>query len=77
MNVDRSQATGIAIITVAVIQLLLFVIGVARKSYLALAIPISLAVAGISALAIWVGWTMLTTETDLPEDDGAEERKEA
>jgi uncharacterized membrane protein YesL len=76
MNVDRSQATGIAIIAVAVIQLLLFVIGLARKSYLALAVPISLAVAGISALAIWVGWTMLTTETDLPEDE-AEERKEA
>jgi uncharacterized membrane protein YesL len=76
MNVDRSQATGIAIIAVAVIQLLLFVIGLARKSYLALAVPISLAVAGISALAIWVGWTMLTTETDLPKDE-AEERKEA
>jgi uncharacterized membrane protein YGL010W len=67
---DRSQMTGAAIVAVAVVQLVLFVAGVARKSYLALALPIGLAIAGISALAIWVGWTMMTTETDLPEPEG-------
>lgn len=66
---DRSQMTGVAIVAVAVVQVLLFVVGLARRSYLALALPIGLAVAGISALAIWVGWTMMTTETDLPEPE--------
>jgi uncharacterized membrane protein YesL len=66
---DRSQMTGAVIIAGAALQLLVFLIGLARKSYLALALPITLAVAGVSALAIWVGWTMLTTETDLPEPD--------
>ena len=66
---DRSQATGAAIIAVAAIQLLLFLVGVVRKSYLAIAIPVGLVLAGMSALAIWVGWTMMTTETDLPEPD--------
>jgi hypothetical protein len=60
--------TGALIMTGAVVQLLAFAIGVARRSYLALALPIGLAVAGASALGLWVGWTMLTTETDLPED---------
>jgi phosphotransferase system glucose/maltose/N-acetylglucosamine-specific IIC component len=69
---DRSQATGVAIIAVAAIQLLLFVVGLARKSYLAVAIPVGLVLAGVSALAIWVGWTMMTTETDLPEPDEPE-----
>jgi hypothetical protein len=34
-------------------------------------VPVALVLAGVSALAIWVGWTMMTTETDLP--DGEEE----
>ena len=66
---DRSQMTGAAIVAVGVVQLVVFIAGVARKSYLALALPIGLGVAGISALAIWVGWTMMTTETDLPEPE--------
>ncbi|HZQ37840.1 MAG TPA: hypothetical protein VFD32_18065 [Dehalococcoidia bacterium] len=68
---DRSQMTGAAIVAVAVVQLVLFIAGVARKSYLALALPLGLAIAGVSALAIWVGWTMMTTETDLPEPEEA------
>ncbi len=64
---DRSQTTGALIMAGGVVQLLLFLIGVARRSYVALALPITVAVAGISALAVWVGWTMMTTESDLPE----------
>ncbi len=66
---DRSQSTGILIMAGAAIQLLLFLYGLARRSYAALAVPVALAVAGLSALAIWVGWTMLTTESDLPEPE--------
>lgn len=69
---DRSQATGLAIIAVAAVQLVLFLAGVARKSYLAVALPVTLVIAGVSALAIWVGWTMMTTETDLPEAEQPE-----
>lgn len=65
---DRAQLTGVLIMAGGGIQLLLFTIGLVRKSYLALAVPITLAVAGLSALALWVGWTMLTTETDFPEE---------
>jgi hypothetical protein len=61
--------TGGLIIGGAAVELLLFLYGLSRKSYAALAIPVAAAVAGLSALAMWVGWTMLTTETDMPEPE--------
>lgn len=66
---DRSRLTGGLIIGGAALQMLLFLYGTVRKSYLALAIPVATAVASLSALAMWVGWTMLTTETDMPEPE--------
>ncbi len=66
---DRSQITGGLIIGGAAVELVLFLYGVLKRSYIALAIPIAAAVAGLSALAMWVGWTMLTTETDMPEPE--------
>lgn len=53
----------------AAVELLLFVIGLFRKSYLAIAMPVTGAMAALSALAFWVGWTMLTTPADMPEPD--------
>jgi hypothetical protein len=45
--------------------MLVMVIGVMRRSYLAIALPVITAVGVISALAFWVGWTMANTEPDL------------
>ena len=53
----------------AAVELLVFMIGLFRKSYLAIAMPVTGAMAALSALAIWVGWTMLTTPSDMPESD--------
>ena len=69
---DRSQMTGALIMVGAVVQLLVFLIGVARKSYYTLALPILLAVAAVTGLAVWVGWTMMTTEADVPEPGESE-----
>jgi hypothetical protein len=69
---DRSQMTGALIMGGAVVQILVFLIGVARKSYYTLALPITLAVAAVTGLAFWVGWTMMTTEADVPEPGESE-----
>ena len=64
---DRSQMTGILIMAGAVLEMLLFLYGAARRSYMAVALPVMGAVAAVSALAFWVGWTLLTTEEEIPE----------
>jgi hypothetical protein len=69
---DRTQLTGAVIIGGAAVQMLVFLIAFARRSYLAVAVPVGLVLIGVSALMVWVGWTMMTTETDLPEPENAE-----
>lgn len=66
---DRSQMTGALIMAGAALQLLVFAAGLFRRSYLAVALPVTGAMAALSALAFWVGWTMLTTPADMPDAD--------
>jgi hypothetical protein len=70
---DRSQMTGILIMAGAALEMLLFLYGAARRSYMAVALPVMAAVAAVSALAFWVGWTLLTTEEEIPELEGESE----
>ena len=70
---DRSQMTGILIMAGAVLEMLLFLYGAARRSYMAVALPVMAAVAAVSALAFWVGWTLLSTEEEVPELEGESE----
>ena len=64
---NRAHATGVILIAGAVLDLLLFFYGVARRSYLALALPVTFAMFAITALTIWVGWTMMTMEEEPDE----------
>jgi hypothetical protein len=56
----------------AAIQALITLIGLARRSYLVVALPVAAAVGVVCALAFWVGWTMVNTEEDLAELEEAE-----
>ena len=71
-----TRKTGVLIIVGAAIEFLLFAYGLSRRSYAAIAVPVAVAVAGLSALAAWVGWTMMTIEPDMPEPE-LEEQPEA
>jgi hypothetical protein len=62
----RAHTTGIFLIVGAALEMLLFVYGALRRSYLALALPMTAAMMALTALTFWVGWTMLTMEE---EDD--------
>ena len=70
---ERSQLTGVLIMAGAVLQMMLFLWAAARRSYMAVALPVLGVLAAISALAFWIGWTMFTSESELEEELGEEE----
>lgn len=72
----ESRKMGGLIIAGAVLELLAFLYGLSRRSYLAVAVPMAVAMAGLAALAVWVGWTMLTVEADMPEPELEEAQTE-
>jgi hypothetical protein len=55
------------VMAVAAIEMLLFLYGALRRSYLALAIPVTVAMTALTALGFWVGWTMMNMEEE-PEE---------
>ena len=63
----RSNQLGMFLMIGASLQMLIMLIGTARRSYLVIALPVLAATGVISALAFWVGWTMANTEADLAE----------
>ena len=70
---SRAQTTGLILMAGAAIQLLIFWIGVMRRSYLALALPVAAAMTALTAITFWVGWTMLSMDEDdkEPPEGGA------
>lgn len=64
---DRTRLTGAIVMGAAVLELLLFLRALSRRSYAAVAIPAALLVIVISALAFWTGWTLLTVRDELED----------
>ena len=68
----RSQQLGMFLMAGAVLDALIMLIGLARRSYWVVALPVAMAVAVMCALTFWVGWTMVNTEEDLAELEEAD-----
>ena len=67
---DRaSQSIGTVLMAAAALQMVLFTLGVLRRSYLAVALPMFAAVSAVSGLLFWIGYTMVNMEPDLGELD--------
>ena len=64
---QRPRQLGIFIMIGASISMLIMLIGLIRRSYLVIALPVVAGVGVITALAFWVGYTMANTEPDLAE----------
>ncbi len=62
MSIEQTRQAGQALMGGAALAVLLMLIGVARRSYLAIALPVAAGVAVIGALAFWVGYTLAMTE---------------
>ena len=63
----RSRQLGMFIVIGASLQMLIMVLGTLRRSYLVIALPVLAATGIVSALAFWVGWTMMNTEPELAD----------
>ena len=70
---ERSQTIGAVLMAVSGLQMLIFTLGMMRRSYLAIALPVLAATAAISGLLFWVGYTMVNMEPDMVELDMDEE----
>ncbi len=71
MSVERSRQLGQALMGVSVLSLLIFLSGMTRRSYVAVAVPVAAGLGVIAALTFWVGYTMATTEWENDEVEGA------
>ncbi|MEX2225116.1 MAG: hypothetical protein WEB52_01555 [Dehalococcoidia bacterium] len=63
----RSRELGMILMIASAVQMLFMLVGMMRRSYLVVALPVVTAVGIVSALAFWVGWTMINTEPELAE----------
>ena len=61
---DASRSQGWAICLGAGVLALLFVLGILKGSYLALAIPVAVATLFVLGLAAWVGYTIATIQVE-------------
>jgi hypothetical protein len=66
---DSSRTQGGLICLGTAAAGLLFLIGVLRGSYLALAIPVALLTFFALGLAFWVGWTIYTVQVEAEGDE--------
>ncbi len=73
---ERSQSIGMILMAVSGLSILFFGMGILRKSYLAIALPVFAATAAFSGLLFWIGYTMANMEPDLSELDLEEEELE-
>ena len=74
---ERSQTIGAVLMAVSGLQMLIFTLGVMRRSYLAIALPVLAATTAVSGLLFWIGYTMINMEPDMEELDMEEEPQPA
>jgi SAM-dependent methyltransferase len=65
---ESSKIQGLAICLGSAVAAILFLVGIAAKSYWALAIPVGIGLFWLLGLVFWIGWTLLTLRTKPPED---------
>ena len=65
---EGSQRLGVIIMLASVLEMVVFVWAVSRRSYLAVALPITLILGALNALAFWIGWTMFTASEEEEEE---------
>ncbi len=65
---EGSQRLGAIIMLAAMFEMVVFLWAVSRRSYLAVALPVTLVLGSLNALAFWIGWTMFTASEEEEEE---------
>ena len=65
---EGSQRLGAIIILATMFEMVVFLWAVSRRSYLAVALPVTLVLGSLNALAFWIGWTMFTAAEEEEEE---------
>ena len=65
---EGSQRLGAIIMLAAMFEMVVFLWAVSRRSYLAVALPMTLVLGSLNALAFWIGWTMFTAVEEEEEE---------
>ncbi len=65
---EGSQRLGAIIMLASVLEMVVFLWALSRRSYLAVALPVTLVLGTLNVLGFWIGWTMFTA----PEEEEAE-----
>jgi len=69
MGAERSHTYGMVICAMSAFLALVFSIGVMKKSYYALALPVLGGTLGALYIAFWIGRALITTPIEPPSDD--------
>lgn len=70
---EKQRQLGTILMALAGVQMLIFLIGVMRRSYLAIALPVVAAMSALCGVLFWVGYTMSTMKPGLSDLDMEEE----
>jgi len=69
MGAERSHQWGIIICATSVFAGIVLFMGIMRRSYMALALPVMVASLGALYIAFWIGRALITTPIEPPSDD--------
>ena len=72
---DKNRLYGLLICIGIASCALLFLVGVFRGSYVALAIPVVIFTLGILGLGFWIGWTIFSIKVEPPEPEDKDQEK--
>ncbi len=70
---EQSRTMGTILMAFSALQMLVFTLGMLRRSYMAIALPMLAVMGAVSGLLFWIGYTMVNMEPDLSELDMEEE----
>ncbi len=65
---EGSQRLGAIIMLVTMFEMVVFMWALSRRSYLAVALPVTVVLGALNVLAFWIGWTMFTASEEEEEE---------